>query len=75
MNKVHYINQNGRIACTQHGGYYLRSATRDETPQAVGTPLDGWTRFSDEAALGFVSDMNKEGYDLTLSTICEGCNA
>jgi len=44
-----YINQNGRIVCAAHGGYYLQTELeRRPDADVVDTPLDNWLRLDDE---------------------------
>ena len=48
-----FINQNGRIACSKHGGFYLeRLVENDERvnrmPNEYTTPLDHWLRIPEE---------------------------
>lgn len=58
-----YINENGRTACSSHGGMYLTSAI-NENPNAkeYDTPADNWVRLTDK---------ERAEYDLA----CETCGA
>jgi hypothetical protein len=41
-----YINDNGRVACSRHGGSYLTSAlTARPGARLLPTPLGTWERF------------------------------
>ena len=46
-----WINGNGRVVCTDHGGHYLRTAV-EATPGApmIDTPLDNWMMVPAEMA-------------------------
>lgn len=71
MSVTYYINQNGRIACTEHGGAYLRSETRTSQPATVDTPLDNWERISQTEADDFVEWV--QGTGVKMERACEGC--
>jgi|OM-RGC.v1.036069060 hypothetical protein len=42
-----YINENGRTACSNHGGFYLTHAIKENpTAAEYDTPADNWVRLS-----------------------------
>ena len=53
---VLYINQNGRVVCTdpKHTGGYLASAiARNPNVETVDTPLDNWERLTPAEVVDF----------------------
>lgn len=54
-----WIDQNGRVACPDHGGHYLRDAV-DAVPYGarIFTPLGDWMRIP---------------YDVAAEHTCEDC--
>lgn len=67
MNAI-YIDYNGRTACAEHGGAYLKAALQ-ATPNArtIDTPLGDWVRLSakEAASPGMdceTCDMHKSGH-------------
>lgn len=67
MNAI-YIDYNGRTACAEHGGQYLKAALQaNPNARTVDTPLGDWIRLSkkEASAPGMdceTCDMHKSGH-------------
>ncbi len=64
-----WMNQNGRLSCTEHGGQYLKAAVASNPPgRAHETPIDHWLLIGedDEPAIKIALDTD---------TLCETCRA
>lgn len=69
--KTLYISNNGRVACSKHGGGYLQSHLEvHPNAREISTPLDHWLRVEPEDGEEFDFDCETARYGNGLGGEC-----